>query len=158
LDHEEEGEERIDHLGVQDFAAWLDKQLLDKYALNFARLLGDMRPPLLLLKELRHHLEHIAALVTHPRHHHHTPHYATHEQSRLMLCVVLCASDDQFTYQPKRKTSGLHGGLAEGRSVLPYVENAIHVASTLPTLPSLAVDSVSLSSFHAQLQEVGETC
>jgi hypothetical protein len=59
----------------------------------------------------------------------------------------------QFTYQPKRKASGLHGGLAEGRSVLPYVENAIHVASTLPTLSSLALDSVGLASLHAQLLE-----
>ena len=59
----------------------------------------------------------------------------------------------QFTYQPKRKASGLHGGLAERRSVLPYVENAIHVASTLPTLPSLALDSVGLASLHAQLLE-----
>jgi hypothetical protein len=59
----------------------------------------------------------------------------------------------QFTYQPKRKASGLHGGLAEGRSVLPYVENAIHVASTLPTLSSLALHSVGLASLHAQLLE-----
>jgi hypothetical protein len=58
--------EDLTSLTAQEFSAWLDKQLLVKYALDFDRLLDDVRPSLLLLKTLQLSLIKIAALVRLP--------------------------------------------------------------------------------------------
>jgi len=113
------------YLAAQDFPAWLDEQLLAKYALDYDRLLGDLRPLLLLFTELRRSLEELSSL------------FASH-----LL---------QKTGNHGNSGSG-NNGASEGRAV-PYIEAMACILSSLPALPSLAMDSTTLASMNTQMRE-----